>query len=256
MRRAFTLIELLVVISIIALLVALLLPALGSAREKARRVVCMSHTRQFGMATSTYLLDNIKRMPRGAEGTDYAGDFGAQSRGIPFVRMAEYLNLAPVYPNYNNTLRDNYYKSSDIFRCPSRTFDKDRLLDYSVNALHFKIFYINGGNTECGWNGGGKPNEFVWPIKFVSDMTRTILYAENNLANFHYYNSTQFFYRTHLPWNSGTPNTSNNLRMMGYNDDTHKGVMNYTAFDGSTHQISLKDQKEWPSNNARYTGNW
>ena len=56
--RGFTLIELLVVISIIALLIGILLPALSSARETARGVVCQTHMKNLSTAFAAYAADN------------------------------------------------------------------------------------------------------------------------------------------------------------------------------------------------------
>jgi prepilin-type N-terminal cleavage/methylation domain-containing protein len=99
-RKGFTLIELLVVIAIIAILAAMLLPALARAREQARRGVCISNLKQIGLGIHMYAQDYDENFPA----YDYNGGFALIDCGA-----GQSLSL----------LIPKYVKDPGIFVCPS-----------------------------------------------------------------------------------------------------------------------------------------
>ena len=96
-RRGFTLIELLVVIGIIGILVALLLPAVQSAREGARRVQCQSNLHQLGLAAHSYLNDHTTFPPSSLIASTstfphYYGYHSLHARLLPYLEQQSLYN--------------------------------------------------------------------------------------------------------------------------------------------------------------------
>src|SRR4051794_12458706 len=117
LSRGFTLVELLVVVGIIALLVAILLPALTRAREQAQRVACGSQLHQFHIALVMYANDNHGWLPIAC--ANPGGGTCNDTQEYPFTAGGNSYtsNFVELFPTYLSTKR--------IFLCPAFTGQSD-----------------------------------------------------------------------------------------------------------------------------------
>ena len=152
-KRGFTLIELLVVIAIIAILAALLLPALSQAKDKGRRTTCISNLRQVNLAIRLYAEDFSDALPVLPNPNPYPNGIGAYYKQL----VKGYLGLTgPASPN------------EKVFICQS-----DRVLSTQIGHA-FTSYTFNG--YEVG--PGGMPRITGKKLSAIKSPTKAVLVGE------------------------------------------------------------------------------
>jgi len=146
-HHAFTLIELLVVISIIALLISLLLPALRNARESARTVACAANQRNLGIATQAYYVDEDDWIaPNSSVAWRFTGQIGAgadpQAQNgdlYPYI-LRSYLGISGLTGGFTAPMPEN----AGILQCPSN--DTPPASTSGMRGVHYGMnkYYIGG----------------------------------------------------------------------------------------------------------------
>ncbi len=146
--RAFTLIELLVVVAIIALLMAILLPSLGRARDQARLVACGSNLRQIGLAIEMYSADNSGYQP--APNLTYSPGYISDAKGYSWDdALWTYLG-GPDGRDFNtrvleDTANGRSFAPLKVLQCPSDIGEVNgqQMVDFNSYSMNIGL----GGDT-------------------------------------------------------------------------------------------------------------
>ncbi len=213
-QNAFTLMELLCVIAIVAILIALLLPALTRSQNKARQVECVNNLRQMGLALQSFVNDNRV----------YPSSFGRTNIDFPGTWMTQLENGG----FGNDNVKAHAFLTKGVWLCPAAKWgpgrEKDSIpLCYSYNGYGAaKVGYPTNG---IGLQGQYRPGNEFSPVAESQVVVPTEMMALGDS-----FNGAVFFMRGSLQ----------RLKQPGFGSTRHQGRANVTFCDGHVESPDLK----------------
>ena len=194
-RSGFTLVELLVVIAIIGILIGMLLPAVQSVREAARRIACANNVRQMGLATlnyeSAHMAFPATWAPAGDPETGNIDGWSVQGQILPFLEQGNLYSEIDFALSYNastiNISGTDQRLSSvrvAVYQCPSEVRDELRLkngepyhypLSYAANAGDWFVYNPATRQTGPGAMTTFRENAIS---SFTDGTSNTLFYGE------------------------------------------------------------------------------
>jgi prepilin-type N-terminal cleavage/methylation domain-containing protein/prepilin-type processing-associated H-X9-DG protein len=243
-RAGFTLIELLVVIAIIAILAALLLPALSKAKDKAKTINCLSNMRQWGFASVMYMGDNEDRLP-------LFGDVFPPTPTMTywFQKLAPYVAKSA---GANPGNMEAY--TAESRKCPGGNFGPPPFSRFTTAQFNdwncwVSVYYGAFGNPLTGpfyYGGEVKPlkatriKKPVDAMMYIDAVTHYVYSPlvwtfDRDVNRDGMPDSMDAVYTTEFAFNNGRPTVHNN-------------GANVTLLDGHAERVPFKKLWEWRNN--------
>ena len=246
-RTGFTLIELLVVIAIIAVLMAVLLPALGGARKLARRTVCMANVRRLAVSIRLYSDNNDGQLPpdRLRKATEYI-EVGPYKRYMP--RWIWFLNEGMGYViNPHKYETEEAFNSAlemdnDYYMCPSlKNYAYARSIRNGAYGYNFQYL----GNTRANPAGTDYANYPVW-LSQIRAPAQTVVFCDSRGSDIPHGQHAYLVDPPRMAVSKGSMHFSPKSASVGplkYSpaDARHFGVANIAFLDGHAEAMDYED---------------
>ncbi len=263
--RAFTLVELLVVISIIAILVLLLLPAVNSAREAARLASCKNNLRQLGVAMHNYE-SAFRELPpgytyhAGRDGNELGHSWGAKL--LPFLEegnvQANFDFTKPIYDEANRVARETRLS---VFLCPTDSISHNAYVTMGPDRFAMASYAANFGppdldETQNKREGIFSRNSRTKTRRIIDGMSKTLMIGERQNGPFRLTGSHGDHFEYETTWAAAVRDIDDPSDDHGHmvlfqtghtpnhpsSDDRdvsapHRGLAQFLFCDGSVHAI-------------------